>query len=168
MPEQKSIDTDKKKHIENMLEKLQTFLGKNKPADVLIIKAHLISDYYLNQVLILRDVCDGNKVFKMSFYEKTEKAFKKGSEDERKIKILLKKLNKLRNKVGHELEYILSEADIDALGYLVNGKKHILSKYKYEKEQLLRTVLVDIIIDLNILVFDLVMKEKKDSKRVGK
>ena len=163
-PEQKNDPVKEiDKHVRVLKEKINKFLSGEKPSDVLIIKSHLISEYYLNQILVLKNLFPPQEIDQLNFYEKNKKSFDLQTPNEKNIYERLKKLNKLRNKVGHELEYTLSEFDVDTLGYLT-GKDYILIKYDYEKiEDLLRFILIGIVIDLAIHVFGLVSIEKEKS-----
>jgi len=151
-----------KKHIRVLQDKIDKFLDKGKPSDILIIKSHLICEYYINQILILKEICNAKELFELKFSEKVTKALDNSKEKQKIIGSKINALNKLRNKVGHELEYVLSEADIDNLGYR-DGKEYILDKYEHSNlEDLLRSVLKKIVIDLGLFLFDLVYEEKKN------
>ena len=160
--ENKSTTPEIEKHSRALQEKLKRFLAKENAPDVLIIKAHLICEYYLTQVLILKESYTSNELYKLSFSEKLEKALDKADKIEDFSYKQIKKLNKLRNKIGHELEYSLSEADIDELGFL-RGKEYIFEKYDYETlPDLLRTTLKEIIVNVSFIVFKLVQNQKSD------
>lgn len=153
--------TEIQKHYRALTDKLKRFLSKESPSDVLIIKAHLICEYYLNQILILKDLCTSRDLYKLTFHEKSEKALSKADKKENDSLEAIKKLNRLRNKIGHELEYSLSESDVDELGFL-RGKDYVIEKYDFETlPDLLRNTLTVIVIDLSFLVFQLVVSQKK-------
>lgn len=153
--------TEIDKHMRVLKEKLKRFFSEETPPDVLIIKSHLICEYYLNQILILKDKCNANQINRLSFYEKNDKAFDKDDKKQKTLFDLLRVLNKLRNKVGHELEYVLSESDVDSLGFLF-GKEYVLEKYDFEtlREQLRNTLML-MVIDVAFVVFDIVNHQKK-------
>jgi|GEM_PF-2965161 len=160
----KNIKSEIEKHSRALKEKINKFLSAEKPSDVLIIKAHLICEYYLNQILIVKNISNAQEIDKLGFYEKVNKALNIQNHEEKKLRERLIKLNKLRNKVGHELEYILSEFDVDSLGYLT-GKEYILSKYDFDTiQELLRYTLCLIVIDIAMLVFGFVSNEKMTRK----
>lgn len=151
------------KHHRALLEKLRKFLPKESPPDVLIIKSHLICEYYLTQILILRGVCSHRELRDFTFREKLEKALKKNNPVEKESYEEIQKLNRLRNKIGHELEYSLSEADIDELGF-PRGKEYIFNKYDFEAlPELLRDTLRNIVIGISFIVFTLVDEHKKSA-----
>lgn len=53
----------------------------------------------------------------MTYCQKLDVALNKNIPYEKNLHEELIALNKLRNKVGHELEFEVSESDIDTLGY---------------------------------------------------
>ena len=151
-------------HVKNLLTKIKIFLSKEKPADILIIKAHLLCEYYVNQLLVLREICTAKELESLTFYEKIEKAFVLTDKKEKLTFDCVHRLNKLRNKVGHELEYSLSESDVDSLGY-AQGKDYILNKYDVETNtERLHDVLTNIVIEIALLLINTVESEKKKKK----
>jgi hypothetical protein len=157
---EKRVKEEVAKHVRVLKEKIYKFLSEEKPPDVLIIKSHLICEYYINQILIVKDISKAKELNKLSFFDKVNKALNIEKPNQKNIHEKLIGLNKLRNKVGHELEYILSESDVDSLGYLT-GKEYVLDKYDFDKiEKLLRNTLIMIVIDVSMLLFDFVSEEK--------
>ncbi len=160
-----------KNHLDSFRNKVKNFLSPDKPSDVLIIKANLICEYYLNQVLILVDAFTMDEIKRSGFHHKISKLkdFKsnlKSFQDGKKVADRLLRLNKLRNKVGHELEYNLSESDIDELG-MFGGKNYIINKYNFDsKEGLLRDILIDISAEISIFLYDII-EEIKNSNQQG-
>ncbi len=155
------IKAELEKHQRVLIEKIKSFLATEKPSDVLIIKAHLICEYYLNQILILKKLCTAKQISEKGFFEKCNLALDITKADENECRDSLLGLNKLRNKVGHELEYLLSETDVDSLGFL-KGEVYILKKYDFDSlQELLRNTLIGIVIDLSLIVFSLVYDIKK-------
>ncbi len=153
------------KHVKMAKAKIVKFLPRESPSDVLIIKSHLICEYYINQILILKDICSAKQINKLTFYDKLQKSFNLDDKDQRKMFERIERLNKLRNKVGHELEYILSESDVDNLGYIV-GKEYILEKYDFETlSDLLRNTLLLLVIDLSFFVYEAVMLENRQNNQ---
>lgn len=166
MQESKSEQVAKRKdfHVHNLVDKIDTFLSEGKPADVLIIKAHLLCEYYINHLLILNGICTAAALKSLPFSAKREKVkplFDFDNADHKKSFELLGRLNELRNKVGHELEYKLSESDVDNLGYM-QGKQYILDKYDVETDtERLRNILTDLVINIALILINSVRKEKK-------
>lgn len=151
-------------HIADLIKKINKFLSDEKPADILIIKAHLLCEYYINQLLIFREKCSHQELESLTFSQKINKTFSLNDKNEKISFDYINKLNKLRNKVGHELEYSLSESDIDALGY-VQGKEYIVNKYDHETDvERLRSILNTIVINIALLLINSVMIEKKKIK----
>lgn len=153
------------KHIRVVRQKIDTYLADTQSSDVLIIKAHLICEYYLNQILLVKEVCDSNEMKKLSFFDKTQKAFDMNSPYEKIIYRKLKALNDIRNKTGHELEYTLTESDVDALGY-INGKEYVLIKYDFDEiQKTLHHILIDTVLDVSLCLFRLIKKEKESLEK---
>ena len=133
----------------------------------MIIKSHLLSEYYINQILILREICSVKDIETWTFHEKIEKALNLTNAEEKLIFDYNNRLNKLRNKVGHELEYSLSESDIDSLGY-VQGKDYILNKYEIETDlERLRSMLNNIVINTALILINSIAEEKKKEKNAS-
>lgn len=151
-------------HVKDLLRKINLFLDPEKPEDILIIKAHLLCEYYVNQLLILRETCSAKELESLTFNEKIKKAFKLDDKDEKLVFDYANRLNKLRNKVGHELDYTLSESDVDSLGY-VQGKDYILNKYEFETDkERLQNILTTIVIHTALLLINIVRSERKGSE----
>lgn len=163
MTESKVSDKNEiKKHIAVFKGKVDKYLPSGLSADVLILRAHLICEYYLNQILILKHKVDAKKIDELRFFEKLDLAFDKSDTYEKNIFDRVNKLNKLRNRVGHELEYVLSEYDVDLIGFY-NGEKYIAKKYDLSNDLniLLRDVLLEIIIDLSVVILTGITEYKK-------
>jgi hypothetical protein len=104
-----------------------------------------LTEYYLNQFLVITSSEEIVNIDNLSYAQKLQQA-EKDKFFRKKTLMLLTRLNKLRNKVGHELEYKLSESDIDSLGY-VFGKKYIIDKYEVsDKKELLHRYMIKIVI----------------------
>jgi hypothetical protein len=152
--------SDIDRHIRVVRQKIDTYLSSSQSSDVLIIKAHLICEYYLNQILLVKEVCDSNEMRKLSFFEKSQKAFDLNNAREKLIYRKVKALNDIRNKTGHELEYTLTESDVDELGY-VDGKEYVFKKYDFDEiEKTLHYILINTVLDISLFLFTLIKKEK--------
>jgi hypothetical protein len=153
------------KHIRVVRQKIDTYLTDTQPPEVLIIKSHLICEYYLNQILLIKELCESNQMRRLTFFDKTQKAFDLSNDFEKFIYRRVKALNDIRNKTGHELEYILTESDVDDLGY-VTGKKYVLKKYDFDNiQKTLHYILVDTVLDVSLCLFELISKEKEELKK---
>ena len=159
--------TEIDRSIKTLMEKIDRFLSEKNPSDVLIIKSHLICEYYLNQILILNGKSTAKEIDKLSFFDKANKAFDLQNQGQKNTHDRIVKLNQLRNRVGHELEYTLSESDVDTLGYFT-GKEYVLKKYEFDKlEDLLRNTLIDIVVEVALIVINIVKLEKKNKTAVS-
>jgi hypothetical protein len=122
----------------------------------------------MNQILIVKDLCKANQIKNLSFFEKLSKSFDQKNGSERDLYYKMTQLNKLRNKLGHELEYVLSESDVDELGY-INGKEYVFEKYDFvEIDDLLRNTLIAFVADVSLFLFNLIYLEKEERKQVYK
>lgn len=159
------IKKEAEKHANNFIEKIKKFLSSENPSDVLIIKAHLLCEYYFDQMLILKELTSANDLKKLTFFHKVKKISEndssmKSDEQFRKAINLCYGLNKLRNKVGHELDFVLAESDVDGLGYII-GKSYILKKHDFKSlEHNLLDILQNIVTEVNILCSSLIFTEK--------
>jgi len=158
--------SDATQHRRFLQSKIDIYLSIDKPSDVLIIKSHLICEYYLDQILIIKNSCPAKELRNLTFFKKMNLAFNSNNVEEKNLLDQISELNKLRNKVGHELEYTLSESDIDALGFYV-GKDYIFRKYdlKYANiNYLLGHTLGTIVIEVSMFLFKTVSLEKLNQK----
>lgn len=150
------FDEDFDLHWNAAQTKLTAFL-KDKEPDTLIIKGHLLCEYYFNQLLVLYSEVNISDYENKSWTEKKEKLFSLKCINEN-INRKLGKLNKLRNVLGHELEYVLTESDIDALGFLF-GKEYIIDKYKItDKKKLLERYVSKLVVDIAMILLQLTHK----------
>lgn len=85
--------------------------------ELIVLKGHLVSERYLERYIRLF-LCNGNRITKNSRFSYSQKleivAAIGGITDD--ILVSLKNLNKIRNKMAHELDYSISIDDIDFLG----------------------------------------------------
>lgn len=54
-------------HITDLVKKINKFLSNEKPADILIIKAHLLCEYYVNQLIVFREKCSHQELESLTF-----------------------------------------------------------------------------------------------------
>lgn len=169
MPNNEQNDSEKtqsEKHFIKFRQKINAFMSVDKPDDILILKAHLLCEYYINQILIINDIPRG-QTESLTFAQKIDLLSKQ------KIGLLteeirtLQKLNRLRNKVGHELEFNLSESDVDEIGYTLLEKDYIVKKYEFDdNKKLLRELLISIImstaVSLSLYTEDYINKKKSN------
>lgn len=156
-----TVNSEIDKHLRVVKQKINTYLTNTQSSDVLIIKSHLICEYYLNQILLIKEKCDSRDIKDLSFFVKTQKAFDLNNSFEKIIYLKIIALNDIRNKTGHELEYVLTESDVDALGY-INGKEYILKKFDFDDiQKTLHDILIDTVLDISLFLFRLISNEKK-------
>lgn len=154
------FDKEFEKHFTIAKDKISKFL-QNKEADTLIIKGHLLCEYYFNQLLIL--LSEPNFIEK-TWHEKKEKLFQLQIL-EKDLHLLLNQLNKLRNVLGHELEYVLTESDVDRIGFLF-GKGYIIDKYEItNKKKLLEKYISRIVIKVAMVLMIKTLSIKKSLKK---
>jgi hypothetical protein len=117
--------------FDTLYDKVMSHIGKNSPVEYVILKGHMMIEYYLNQIMVWH-FKDAYQKTNMSFYSKLQEA--------EKLKILspanisaIRALNRLRNKLSHELHYVMTESDIDSIGFSV-GKEYLKDKYKHESD----------------------------------
>lgn len=97
------------KHIRVVKEKIDTYLSEDQPSDVLIIKSHLICEYYINQILLVTEKCNSKEMRDLTFYKKLQKVFNKEELREKPLYRKVKTLNNLRNKTYLEKKRFLAE-----------------------------------------------------------
>ncbi len=128
--------------IKVLFEDFSKHIEQEKEPFVILLKGHLLLEYYLNQIVLLyvkdaRDVEKKGFFGKVSMLESTDKQLFK-----QEIFDSLKRLNELRNRLSHSLNFKITESEIDMVGFCF-GKSYVLTKYKNpkNKEFLLKWVL---------------------------
>jgi hypothetical protein len=119
--------------IKIVLEDFNRHVAKESDLSTILLKGHLLVEYYMDLILVLEYDTDIN-VDHWSFFQKIRKL----DEDkkigiERSIIHVLYKLNELRNRLAHNLDFKISIFDIDSIG-LALGREYIIEKYKTEKD----------------------------------
>ncbi len=112
-------------------------ISTSSDLEYIALRSHLLAEYYLNHLLVLKDDPENPyTIERLSFFEKIKKI------KELKIKDLkpwvtnaLFSLNRIRNNLSHSLEYKISEADVDSLGFNF-GKDYIYRKFSLTKKDL--------------------------------
>lgn len=109
------------KFDETELKKINKKLSSYSPEITTLIQVHLFVESYIDKYL-LYFFKNGEKIVKeISFFNKLIILESTGSIDMELIRVI-KELNKLRNKVAHNLDYRITQDDIDAL-YIGKGFK---------------------------------------------
>ncbi len=153
-------------HLNDISNKVYSLKKYNDP-DLAIIKAHLVCEYYIDQFIILKkDDEDDIHLIELTFHNKITRFLNQNNPEEKKVFRKLNKLNKLRNSISHELDYIIRESDVDSIGVMV-GKEYIFLKYKSQNnlEELLFYVLKDVISSISYLVYCYLEKSKIKNKK---
>ncbi len=157
-----------------LLEYFNRHIPKSADLEYIALRAHLLAEYYLNHLLILK--CGSHKledIENLSFYSKVCKLKELNINHlESWVINLLLKLNKIRNNLSHSLEYKISEADIDSLGFSF-GKEYIYRKFSINKSDpksnfcwILQQIILGLYrpINVEIAIESIKRKEKSDLK----
>jgi hypothetical protein len=115
------------KLIDKVIDDFSKQLSLEKDLSIILLKGHLLIEYYLNYLIILTHDQE-KRVDNLSFYEKIEILENDKCIKTRNIIPCLRQLNNVRNNLSHELNYIVSESEIDSIGFLL-GKKYIFKKF---------------------------------------
>ena len=126
------------KELDHQLDQLGKLFDEHTKSisnlEYMALKGHLLIEYYLNLLLVLKSNPDELKnIEDISFFQKVFK-LKDLKLNNLKPWVVdsLFKLNKIRNNLSHSLDYKISETDIDSLGFNL-GKKYIHRKLSIEK-----------------------------------
>jgi len=161
----KKIEDLVDKKVDSRLEAFMALFRKHLPVSentlVLLLKGHLLIEYILNHLIILEKEGSAKLVEELGFAEKLEIVEKEKILEGQKI-LPIKRLNKIRNKLSHELEYQITEADVDYLGFCL-GKDYIHRKTRlledHSGDNLLRYLLVWVLAKLIIETYGIVLRK---------
>ncbi len=154
-------DDDASRLLKVLIEDFSRHIDPEKDPFVILLKGHLLLEYYLNQIVLLstKGIKD---IDKKGFFEKIKilesvdaNLFIDGTFDS------LKKLNEIRNRLSHSLNFKITESEIDTVGFYF-GKEYVLEKYKNpnNKEFLLKWVLKCMARDVFYRIYAEVAKSK--------
>lgn len=131
------------KHLENLIEK--TLVGisdiKNKETDLsnILLKGHLFIEALLEELLAAYSLNKQFSIGRASFYKKVDKLSDLCAKNQtltptekeqlNNLIPLLHALNSVRNNLAHDLNFKVSEADINKIGINI-GSEFILQKYE--------------------------------------
>lgn len=148
--------------IDKMFDKFDRHIAIKGNSVIVLLRSHLLVEYYLNQLIIIYGGVSGyKKCEEADFFEKIDYI--------EQLKLILpercdaiRRLNKIRNKLSHELEYEISESDIDSIGFCL-GKGYIAEKFKKEmsSEKLLDYVLRMVVIFAYIPITNKILEDEK-------
>lgn len=171
MSDEVSIDktqSEEQKRFSQLLDKqsgrINAELDRHLPGslnqEMLLLKGHLLAEYYLSILLVLHDEDPG--VLTESFFTKLNKCESKKLLS-KPVTGSLKKMNDLRNRMSHELEYSISESDIDSIG-MPYGKEYVIQKLENQgdRRELLEWVLTRTLYRVN---GQIVLKLDSESKK---
>ena len=118
--------------INTVGENFKKHVSHEKDDEVVVLKSHLLVEYYLNHILVVF-LPNGHKLAKeLTFAEKVEAIAKdpNASEDiDPEIFPSIKALNRVRNEMSHELSFQLTEAQVDLIGFPL-GERYVIKKIK--------------------------------------
>lgn len=130
---EEAVKISMRQQLSAVTEKFEANVKYESNDEVVILKSHLVVEYYLNQILALFSE-SRNKIDKLDFYEKVdeiEKVEKLKKEGYIKPETFasVRALNKVRNEMGHELDFKFTEHHVDKVGFPL-GEDYILKKFQ--------------------------------------
>lgn len=131
------------KHLENLIKKtlggITEIIAKESDLSNILLKSHLFIETLLEELLAAYSLNKQFSIGKSSFYRKTEKLSDlcqknknlTSTEKEHLDNLipLLHSLNTVRNNLAHDLNFNISESDINKIGINI-GDSFILKKYE--------------------------------------
>jgi|GEM_PF-2013463 len=139
------------KHLDDFASEVTGQLKGIENLEMLILKSHLLAEYYLNDLVLIN--------FQYSYKKLSDPyyGFKRKIDDLRSKKIFddweyrsLSVLNSIRNNMSHTLHYSIGKSDIDNLGQIIHNQNnfdYVLIKNKSkDNKELLINILVRIIV----------------------
>lgn len=165
------------KHLENLLEKIvddfNSRVKSEKEISNVLLKGHLLVENLLQETLVSFDLKIG--INRISFYEKIKRLsdFNTGEvfiqSKIKEVVPVLFSLNETRNNLAHNLDFQVSESDVNRIGLNI-GSEFILQKYKTGHSNTRENLLFCLnhaIYKLGLIMF-LQIEEIKDKKKRGK
>ena len=120
---------------------------------LMVLKAHLLAEYYIDQLISL-EIRRGDIILNNSFnfYQKLI-VIKSLDLMENYLWDSIEALNRLRNRCAHDMDYKISETDIDKLGF-PQGREYAKEKERFvlDKKGLLHHTLIGVIAPLDGLL----------------
>jgi uncharacterized protein YutE (UPF0331/DUF86 family) len=117
--------------IDARVDSFSSQIEKNLPSDssmtLIVLKGHLLAEHQINHLLKLCSENEDINVEDKTFSEKVDLLDTESSLDQKELKALTN-LNKLRNNLAHELNYQVSESDIDSIGFPL-GRGYVIKKF---------------------------------------
>ena len=136
-------------------DEFQQYIEKEKDLSVILLKSHLLIEYYLDHLILLLKENHGN-LRRIGFYEKLQILEKQSPFFKKPGGTMLKSLyalNNVRNNLAHQLNFEISQSELDAIGYEI-GREYIIEKYKIngDRRKLLLWLIKNITGDLYFLL----------------
>lgn len=154
-------EIEAKRLIDVLFEDFSKHIKEEKELFIIFLKGHLLLEYYLNQTILLY-IKDIKNVERKGFFDKVSllESFNKNLFEQETFSAL-KKLNELRNRLSHSLNFKITESEIDTVGFCI-GRKYVLTKYKNHKseEALLKWILLEIAQDIIYTIYSEIAKSK--------
>lgn len=169
--EKKLIKDEAIQQFEFLLEYFNRHIPLSADLEYTSLRAHLLAEYYLNHLLILKLGSDKfDEIENLGFHAKVHRLRALKIEDLKNwVVSSLFKLNKIRNNLSHSLEYKINEADVDSLGFYF-GKEYIYRKFSKGKSDLktnFRWILIQIIAELyRPIATEMVMESIRKKKQL--
>jgi len=150
----------KKNELSDGHEKFIKVLQGPSEGSSIILRCHLLVEYFMDKIIQISlkrgHIITDNDV-KFSFYHKLFiiKSLDVIKDD---VLISIKKLNKVRNKLSHEMDYIVLESDIDSIGQPFGDYYAESKKKARDDDELLVNTLMKIVVALELSHDDLLEK----------
>lgn len=160
-----AIDQQVKNLLRKYVKDFEKQVSKEADLTIIVLRGHLLMEYYLSHLVVYFHDRE-HRVDKLSFFDKLQiiekdVTFIAGSSP-------FYKFNDLRNNLSHELNFQISEAEIDRIGFGI-GKDYVSLKFSKNIEEpgYLRDLLVWVV---DTLVFEIVYQiyKKNESERKQK
>jgi len=155
-------------HGEEFVEKATRYISLSSTEEIMILRAQLLTEYYVNSLLVYLLPSDEGHYYssdRVRFSDKIKKLKESEVFSSSEIEAI-QRLNRLRNKFGHDIDYQVLESDVDYLGFCF-GKDYLANKYRIDgdgkktlKKDRLHTLLLDVCVIVAIELANL-LKDKK-------
>ena len=126
----KELETQVQRMFRQQLDDYEDTVGNEEDTSVILLKGHLLVEYYLEQLMILSADSLG-QYSRMGFSQKVEHLRTRAFKDYPRLVAILKSLNSTRNNMAHNVRYVVSRGEIDSIGNIL-GKEYILELYRHD------------------------------------
>lgn len=158
-------------HLEHLVDKLtEDFNDRVKSESdpsYLLLKGHLLIENILQETLAVFDCQKTGRIDRISFHEKTNflKNLQEYKDEIKGVSPLLYSLNEVRNDLAHNLDFKISESDVNKIGINL-GSKYIIKKYEIghkNVKEILLFCLNEIVYLLGFIIYSKMKQIKKHS-----